>query len=218
MSTLPPTLERIIGSGEAPDRNAATRLPPARSRLEAESGRRLLRQEGWERRRDYRAGSEPRWQSTQNAAGCHTTTDRTAGTRTRHSGHPQKAQRSLGSERGLATPSPDGKGEITLGPSKKIMPLDPYSTLGRSCEPAYQVDLPGAGLRRRHAPAGGWPVPGGHEASCSVTWPASSPEVRPVRSRGLIRWPGGHGRGLAARPEAPNSGIHRCLPALVRPA
>jgi hypothetical protein len=27
------------------------------------------------------------------------------------------------------------------------MPLDPYSTLGRSCEPAYQVDLPARGLR-----------------------------------------------------------------------
>jgi hypothetical protein len=50
------------------------------------------------------------------------------------------------------------------------MPLDPYSTLGRSCEPAYQVDLPGAGVaRRRLALAGGWPMPGGHEASCSVT-------------------------------------------------
>ena len=58
-----------------------------------------------------------------------------------------RKQRSLGSERGLATPSPDGKGEITLGPSRKIMPLDPYSTLGRSCEPAYQVDLPARGLR-----------------------------------------------------------------------
>ena len=57
-----------------------------------------------------------------------------------------RKQRSLGSERGLATPSPDGKGEITLGPSMKIMPLDPYSTLGRSCEPAYQVDLPSRGL------------------------------------------------------------------------
>ena len=43
--------------------------------------------------------------------------------------------RSLGSERGLATPSPDGKGEIALGPSLKIMPVDSYSTLGRSCEP-----------------------------------------------------------------------------------
>ena len=47
-------------------------------------------------------------------------------------------QRSLGSERGLATPSPDGKGEIPLGPSLKIMPVDSYSTLGRSCEPAFK--------------------------------------------------------------------------------
>jgi len=51
-----------------------------------------------------------------------------------------RKQRSLGSERGLATPSPDGKGEMTLSPSMKIMPVDPYNTLGRSCEPAYQVD------------------------------------------------------------------------------
>jgi hypothetical protein len=32
-------------------------------------------------------------------------------------------QESLGSERGLATPSPDGRGEITLSPSIKIMPV-----------------------------------------------------------------------------------------------
>jgi hypothetical protein len=51
--------------------------------------------------------------------------------------HPRQ-QRSLGSERGLATPSPDGKGEIPLGPSMKIMPVDSYSTLGRSCEPAFK--------------------------------------------------------------------------------
>jgi hypothetical protein len=49
-----------------------------------------------------------------------------------------RQQRSLGSERGLATPSPDGKGEIPLGPSVKIMPVDSYSTLGRSCEPAFK--------------------------------------------------------------------------------
>jgi hypothetical protein len=49
-----------------------------------------------------------------------------------------RQQRSLGSERGLATPSPDGKGEIPLGPSLKIMPVDSYSTLGRSCEPAFK--------------------------------------------------------------------------------
>ena len=49
-----------------------------------------------------------------------------------------RQQRSLGSERGLATPSPDGKGEIPLGPSMKIMPVDSYSTLGRSCEPAFK--------------------------------------------------------------------------------
>ena len=35
-----------------------------------------------------------------------------------------RQQKSLGSERGLATPSPDGKGEITLSPSIKIMPFE----------------------------------------------------------------------------------------------
>jgi hypothetical protein len=66
-------------------------------------------------------------------------------------------RRSLGSERGLATPSPDGKGEIALGPSMKIMPVDSYSTLGRSCEPAFKWILLGAGLRggvRRSLSAG----------------------------------------------------------------
>jgi hypothetical protein len=57
-----------------------------------------------------------------------------SGRRTRNPRQP----RSLGSERGLATPSPDGKGEIPLGPSVKIMPVDSYSTLGRSCEPAFK--------------------------------------------------------------------------------
>ena len=66
-----------------------------------------------------------------------------------------RKHKSLDSERGLATPSPDGKGEITLGPSMKIMPLDPYSTLGRSCEPAYQVDFAGTGAARRRSRAGG---------------------------------------------------------------
>jgi hypothetical protein len=85
--------------------------------------------------------------------------------RIRHRRCPGRAQtalrkhRSLGSERGLATPSPDGKGEITLSPSMKIMPLDPYNTLGRSCEPAYQVDCRGGAARRRHALAGGWSRP-----------------------------------------------------------
>lgn len=101
-----------------------------------------------------------------------------------------RQQRSLGSERGLATPSPDGKGEIPLGPSVKIMPVDSYSTLGRSCEPAFKW-IPGPGqarvraqaARQRQALAGGWSELGGHEASCSFTWPGSSPEVQPARSR-----------------------------------
>jgi hypothetical protein len=95
-----------------------------------------------------------------------------------------RQQRSLGSERGLATPSPDGKGEIALGPSITIMPVDSYSTLGRSCEPAFKWMLLGARLRGgRQALAVGWSAPGGHEASCSLTWPGSSPEVQPAISR-----------------------------------
>ena len=98
--------------------------------------------------------------------------------------HPRQ-RRSLGSERGLATPSPDGKGEIPLGPSVKIMPVDSYSTLGRSCEPAFKWirqaqprPSPGPGpgpqsraraARRCQALAGGWSALGGHEASCSFT-------------------------------------------------
>ena len=68
-----------------------------------------------------------------------------------------RTARSLGSERGLATPSPDGKGEIAPGPSMTIMPVDSYSTLGRSCEPAFKWILLGAGLRggiRRSLSAG----------------------------------------------------------------
>ena len=73
-----------------------------------------------------------------------------------------RQQRSLGSERGLATPSPDGKGEISLGPSITIMPVDSYSTLGRSCEPAFKwIPDPGQprvrarAARQRQALAGG---------------------------------------------------------------
>jgi hypothetical protein len=66
-----------------------------------------------------------------------------------------RKRRSLGSERGLATPSPDGKGEIILGPSMIMMPLDPYSTLGRSCEPAYQV-IAGEGSTATAASRAAW--------------------------------------------------------------
>ena len=95
-------------------------------------------------------------------------------------------QRSLGSERGLATPSPDGKGEIPLGPSLKIMPVDSYSTLGRSCEPAFKWIFwpsPNGRCAACHTLAGGWSAPGGQEASCSFTCPGSSPEVQSARSR-----------------------------------
>ncbi len=120
-------------------------------------------------------------------------------------------RRSLGSERGLATPSPDGKGEIALGPSMKIMPVDSYSTLGRSCEPAFKWILLGAGLRvgvrrslsagpRRAATRRAARSPG-REAHPRSSWPYPGPD--PLT--------GGRGRGIPARPEAPNSGIHRCL-------
>jgi len=105
-----------------------------------------------------------------------------------------RQQRSLGSERGLATPSPDGKGEISLGPSVTIMPVDSYSTLGRSCEPAFKwIPDPGRArirtraARQRQTLAGGWSVRGGHEVSCSFTWPGSSPEIQPGQIPGLIR-------------------------------
>src|SRR5436305_9960323 len=74
-----------------------------------------------------------------------------------------RQQKSLGSERGLATPSPDGKGEIPLGPSLTIMPVDSYSTLGRSCEPAFKWDLLAEPDGRCAAMlrAGGWLVRAG---------------------------------------------------------
>jgi hypothetical protein len=102
--------------------------------------------------------------------------------------------RSLDSERGLATPSPDGKGEIALGPSMKIMPVDPYNMLGRSCEPAYQVDCRREAARRRHAPAS---APGrrdellGHLAGKLTQGPGPDPVTD------------GRGRGVPAHPEAP---------------
>jgi hypothetical protein len=126
-------------------------------------------------------------------------------------------QRSLGSERGLATPSPDGKGEIALGPSMKIMPVDSYSTLGRSCEPAFKWILLGAGLRdgvRRSLSAG--------PRRAAMRRAARSPgrEAHPRSGRpypGPDPLTGGRGRGIPARSEA-NSGIHRCLPAVTRSA
>ncbi|HZI73767.1 MAG TPA: hypothetical protein VFD73_07010 [Gemmatimonadales bacterium] len=81
------------------------------------------------------------------------------------------------------------------------MPVDSYSTLGRSCEPAFkwipdpgQAPGPGAGsaaarqrgsaaARQRQTLAGGWSALGGHEVSCSFTWLGSSPEAQPARSR-----------------------------------
>ena len=130
-----------------------------------------------------------------------------ADTHTRHSGNPQ-AVKSLGSERGLATPSPDGKGEKSLGPSIKIMPGDSYSTLGRSCEPAYQVDLRCAGAAgRRNELAGGWSADGRRAATRRV---ARLPD-REVHLSSSRRGPGpdpasdGRGRGLPVRRAALSS-------------
>jgi hypothetical protein len=98
--------------------------------------------------------------------------------------HPRQ-QRSLGSERGLATPSPDGKGEIPLGPSAKIMPVDSYSTLGRSCEPAFKWIRQarprlGPGLGPAAVPG---PVPG---AGCAAVSGARWWLVRAGRPRGEL--------------------------------
>ena len=111
-----------------------------------------------------------------------------------------------------------GKGEIALGPSMKIMPVDSYSTLGRSCEPAFKWILLGAGLRggvRRSLSAGP------RRAATRRAARSPGPEAHPRSSRpypGPDPLTGGRGRGIPARPEAPNSGIHRCLPAVIRSA
>jgi hypothetical protein len=106
--------------------------------------------------------------------------------------------RSLGSERGLATPSPDGKGEIPLGPSVKIMPVDSYSTLGRSCEPAFKwirQTRPRPGTGPAAVPG---PVPG---AGCAVVSGARWWLVRAGRPRGelLVHLTGKLTRGPAGQ-------------------
>jgi hypothetical protein len=113
--------------------------------------------------------------------------------------HPRQ-QRSLGSERGLATPSPDGKGEIPLGPSVKIMPVDSYSTLGRSCEPAFKWIRQarprlGPGLGPAAVPG---PVPG---AGCAAVSGARWWLVRAGRPRGelLVHLTGKLTRGPAGQ-------------------
>ena len=74
------------------------------------------------------------------------------------------------------------------------MPVDSYSTLGRSCEPAFkwipdpgQARVRARAARQRQTLAGGWSALGGHEVSCSFTWPGSSPEIQPGQIPGLIR-------------------------------
>src|SRR6185312_15842669 len=129
-------------------------MPPQRSGTTGSKGRskdhRTPRPGRMAHRKSVSAGSQPvtrlatRTTATRSADLC----DRIASTRPDRldrSDAPADAgerrpeqQRSLGSERGLATPSPDGKGEIPLGPSLKIMPVDSYSTLGRSCEHAFK--------------------------------------------------------------------------------
>ena len=87
-----------------------------------------------------------------------------------------RKHKSLDSERGLATPSPDGKGEMTLSPSMIIMPPDPYSTLGRSCEPAYQVDWPDPRARRRRGALAG-PYSAATRRAARGTWLGTSAEL-----------------------------------------
>ena len=117
-----------------------------------------------------------------------------------------RKQRSLGSERGLATPSPDEKGEITLGPSMMIMPRDPYSTLGRSCEPAYQVDLPARELR---GDVTRWLAAGPRRAAMRRAARSPGREPHPRSSppgRGPDRVTGGRGRGVAGAPRSAELG------------
>jgi hypothetical protein len=114
-------------------------------------------------------------------------------TRQRSGKTPQTAKKpGLGA--GPGHPEPRRERRDTLGPSVTIMPVDSYSTLGRSCEPAFKwIPDPGQArirariraraARQRQTLAGGWSALGGHEVSCSFTWPGSSPEVQPARSR-----------------------------------
>ena len=81
---------------------------------------------------------------------------------------------------------------MTLGPSKKIMPLDPYSTLGRSCEPAHQVDSPTRGLGDDVTR---WPATGVRGSNWSV--PTASLRWRP--SGELLAYPAGKLTRGAAR-------------------
>ena len=111
-------------------------------------------------------------------------------------------RRSLGSERGLATPSPDGKGEIALGPSMKIMPVDSYSTLGRSCEPAFKWILLGAGLRggvRRSLSAGPRRA-ATRRAACLRPAVRARPRVHAARAIVPMQIPGASRRAKHVRP------------------
>ena len=110
--------------------------------------------------------------------------------------HPRQ-RRSLGSERGLATPSPDGKGEIPLGPSVKIMPVDSYSTLGRSCEPAFKW------IRQAQPRPSPGPGPAAvPSAGCAAVSGARGWLVRAGRPRGelLVHLTGKLTRGPAVNP------------------
>ena len=126
--------------------------------------------------------------------------------------HPRQP-RSLGSERGLATPSPDGKGEIPLGPSVKIMPVDSYSTLGRSCEPAFKW------IRQAQPRPSPGPGPAAvPSAGCAAVSGARGWLVRAGRPRGellvhltgkLTRGPAGQIPGLIRRLAAAAEGYRR---------
>ncbi len=124
-----------------------------------------------------------------------------------------------------------GKGEIPLGPSVKIMPVDSYSTLGRSCEPAFKwirQSRPQSGRSPGASPGRGLRSGVRRSRVAGPRWAATrraarSPdrEAHPRSSRpdpGPDPLTGGRGRRVPARPEAPNSGIRPCLPALIRSA
>ena len=171
-------------------------------------------------RRSVSAGSQPatrlatRTSATRSADLC----DRIASTvamRLAYAGGTRpEQQRSLGSERGLATPSPDGKGEIPLGPSMKIMPVDSYSTLGRSCEPAFKrIFWPSPTDAARRVTR--WRVAGPRRAARRRAARSPAREAHPRSSRpGLGPDPlaGDRGRNVRARPVVPNSDIRATLP------
>jgi hypothetical protein len=106
-----------------------------------------------------------------------------------------------------------GKARLPLGPSTKIMPVDSYSTLGRSCEPAFKW-ISGRTRRALRGDATRWRVAGPRRAARRRAARSPDREVHPRSSRpGLGPDPpaGGRGRNVLARPAVPNSDIPRAF-------